>query len=74
MDVSIDDVIRSLGPRSPDVSTSPKQVRQVFVLLAKDGQMPSAAEIDKVNRFRTAWESWFARRTLSRAEIDTRLR
>jgi hypothetical protein len=73
VEVSIDDVIRSLGPRSPDVSTSPKEFRQAFVLLVTDGQTPAAADIEKVNRFRTAWESWFTRKTKRRATIDTRL-
>ncbi|HET6374046.1 MAG TPA: putative metal-binding motif-containing protein [Candidatus Polarisedimenticolia bacterium] len=55
----VDDIIRIHGARDPDAQTSQKFWRVAFVLLAKQGTTPSAAEISKLDSYRAAWGPYF---------------
>jgi hypothetical protein len=57
--VVVDDIIRVNGARSPDATESRKNFRVAFVILAKQGTFPTAAEIARVDGLRAAWENYF---------------
>lgn len=72
-DVTIDDVVAALGPRRPATGAAPRGFRQAFVFVAV-GAAAAAADIEKVERIRAAWEPFFARSTDGRGSVDARLR
>lgn len=57
--VAIADIIRANGAREPAVPSSPKNFRAGFVLLTQLGATPNAATLEKLTRYRLAWESYF---------------
>ena len=56
------------------MSQSPKLHRQAFVYVVGKGRTADSAAVDKLGRFRTAWEPFFAAATGGRMTLDTRLR
>ena len=58
VNVGIDDIIAAEGPRVP-VERPDKDLRQAFILLVKNGNTPSASELNKIASFRKAWEDYF---------------
>ncbi len=73
VDVSMDQILASLGTRRPSVENSPKNFNIGFILLAKNGQRASQSSIDKVNQFAEQIEGLFRRSTGRRARIDSAL-
>lgn len=72
-DVSIDDVIAVLGPRTPSVAESPRVWRQAFLYIVTGGREVDPAEVEKMDRIRVAWEQFFSRATDSRMQSITSL-
>ncbi|HLX22219.1 MAG TPA: prenyltransferase/squalene oxidase repeat-containing protein, partial [Usitatibacter sp.] len=68
--VTIDDVISAMGPRIPDVSTSPKNFRLAFIYLTRPGEPVADAEITKLNTIRTSIGTRFSALTNGVAEIN----
>jgi uncharacterized protein (TIGR03437 family) len=71
--VTINQIIDANGARNPDVSSAPKNFRAAVVLLVQSGQQPTAATLNKITRYRLAWESYFYQSTDSLATINTGL-
>ncbi|HKQ80222.1 MAG TPA: hypothetical protein VJ810_41400 [Blastocatellia bacterium] len=71
--VTINQIIQSNGARNPDSTNAPKNFRAAVVLLTQQGSQPSAATIEKITRFRLAWESYFRQSTDSLGSINTGL-
>ncbi len=71
VDFGMDDVIRALGTRSP--ATSPCHYKMAFIFVHRPGEPPSVADLEKVERYRTALETWYAWATDGRGSLDTRL-
>jgi len=71
-DVTIDDVIRAMGPRDPAYAASQRRFRMPFVLLYRPGEPPTAEQIAMVEERRVAFNSLFPRITGERASVDTR--
>ena len=71
--ISIDDIIAANGPRKPAVFESPKVFRQAFILLTRQGQQATAAQIAKVQRVRDAWVAFFNEQTGGRGWVVTNL-
>lgn len=71
-DVSIEDVIAAIGPRIPPAGQAPNRFRQAFIFVAV-GEAPDPADIQRVDRFRGAWEPHFQRATDDRATVGTQL-
>ena len=71
--VTINQIIQANGPRLPDSTTAPKSFRAAVVLLTRQGTQPSAATLDKITRYRLAWESYFKQSTDSLGLINTGL-
>lgn len=59
INVAVDDIIRVEGARTPDAQTSQKNWRVAFVIIARAGTYPTAAEIAKVENLRVNWEPYF---------------
>jgi hypothetical protein len=73
-DVLIDDVIAVMGQRLPSVNDSPKVFRQAFIYIVSNGRSLDSGQVSKLDRFRTAWESFFSQATEGRMTSNTRLR
>ncbi len=63
----------ALGHRRPSPSQSPRLFRQAFVYVVGQGHAADPAAIAKLERFRAAWEPFFAAATGNRMALDTRL-
>jgi len=64
MTIQLADIQRVEGWRVPDASNAQKNWRAAFVLLARAGTTPSAAEIAKLDNYRKAWEAYFRDETV----------
>ena len=73
-DVLLQDVIAVEGPRVPDAAGSPRVHRQAFIYLVSAGRSPDGGQIDKTDRIRRQWETFFQQATDGRMQADTRLR
>jgi hypothetical protein len=73
VDVSMDRILASLGPRKPSVQSSPKEFKVGFILLAKRGQKASGSSIQKVQTFAAEIEGLFRESTQRLATVDTTL-
>jgi hypothetical protein len=71
--VLLDDVIHAEGPRDPSFEQSQKTFRQAWILLHAPGAPPSAEQIGKLERVRTAFETYIQDLTLGRAFMATTL-
>ncbi len=70
-DVTIEDVIAALGPRNPAPGPRPSPLRQAYVLVSIGPPDPEL--IARVDRFRAAFEGFFARSSEGRLAVETRL-
>lgn len=70
--VTINEIIQANGARTPNSTTAQKSFRAAVILLTRQGA-PSASTLDKVTRYRLAWESYFAQSTDLLATINTGL-
>jgi hypothetical protein len=71
INVSIDDIIRRMGPRDPVFETC--HWKAAFILVYDDGKLPTPAQIAIVEAQRQRWESWYATATDGRGSFDTTL-
>jgi len=69
----VQDVIAIHGTREPSAANSPRVHRQAFIFVVGVGRTASTADIEKVDRIRLAWESFFLRATDGRMRAETRL-
>lgn len=72
-DVTIDDVIQAMGPRSPSYTGSQRRFRVPFVLVYRPGDPPSQDQLALLEERRATFTSIFPRITGMRASVDTRL-
>jgi len=71
--VTINQIIQANGARTPDSNAAPKHFRAAVILLVREGTQPSQARLNKITRYRLAWESYFAQSTDFIGTIDTAL-
>ena len=72
-DVRIADIVAANGRRRPDAASAPKVFRQAFIyLVAQPGDTSDA--LNKVERIRAAWETFFSESTDGRGTMISRLR
>ena len=69
--VTIDDIIGAEGPRIPAEPDEEKDLRQVFILIVKNGTTPTQNELDKIANFRKAWEDYFEKSVDGRFTVNT---
>jgi hypothetical protein len=72
-DLTIDDIVAAMGPRRPTPSQAPHVHRQAFVYVVGRGRTADSAALDKLERIRAAWESFFTAGTGGRMSLDARL-
>ena len=73
VEVSIEDVVRASGPRVPDALVAQKCWRVAFVLVGEGNTPPSAAQVAKVDAYRSQFRTWFSQATEGRGSMDTHL-
>lgn len=73
-DVLIQDVVAVLGARQPAAGSASRVHGQAFIYLVAAGRSIDRAQVDKVDRIRREWETFFSRATGGRARAETRLR
>ncbi|MFL5322474.1 MAG: hypothetical protein ACJ790_22635 [Myxococcaceae bacterium] len=72
-DVTIADIIRASGQRNPDVTTAQHCWRVAFVLVTEGNNLPTAADVQKLESYRARFTNWFTWATDGRGTMDTRL-
>lgn len=72
-EVSIDQIISQNGPRAPAFGSSPTSLRQAYILIVPEGESPAPGEVEKLDRFRRAFEPFFNQISSQRAVVETRL-
>jgi hypothetical protein len=71
-DVLIQDIVAIHGPRVP--AAAPSRVhRQAFIYVVGSGRTAETSQIEKLDRIRREWESFFAEATEGRMRAETRL-
>jgi hypothetical protein len=73
VDVSIDDIVRALGPRSPAYPNTQSCWRVAFVLVVPPGETYKPADVAKVDAYRRRFQDWFNWATDGRGTMDARL-
>jgi hypothetical protein len=72
-DVRIEDIVAAMGPRSPDFASAPKAFRQAWVYVVAQTRETSD-DLNKLDRLRAAWETFFSASTSGRGTMSARLR
>lgn len=73
VDVTMEQILASLGKRKPSVGEAPTQFNVAFILLAKKGSRAKNSSIDRVNQFASRIPQLFASSTGGRATLHTTL-
>ena len=73
-DVLIEDLIAINGPRLPSSNDSPRVHRQAFLLVVGQGRSAESAQVNKIERIRRAWETFFQQATEGRMQAVTTIR
>ena len=73
-DVLVDDVIAIHGARDPSSNESSKTLRQAFILVVSNGRAVDGGQVQKLDRIRTQWETFFLQATENRMTANARLR
>jgi len=71
--VSVAQIVAHEGPRIPDVTTSPKELRVAFVLLTQQGSAARTSTVQKIGRYRDELVRYFSVATGRRASLDASL-
>jgi hypothetical protein len=71
--VTVEDIIAVEGPRSPSVETSQKDFRAAWILILEQGTEADPAVVDKLNLYRTTWETYFNDAVEGRGSLSTAL-
>jgi len=69
--VTIGDIIAAEGPRLPAEADAPKDLRQAFILIIRNGTTPLQSDLDKIANFRRTWEDYFERSVDGRMTLNT---
>jgi len=72
-DVRIEDIVAAMGPRTPDFAAAPKAFRQAWVYVVSQTRETSD-DLNKLERLRAAWETFFGTSTSGRGTLTARLR
>ncbi|HSA32973.1 MAG TPA: hypothetical protein P5077_04525 [bacterium] len=71
--VTIEDVIRAMGPRIPAAADAPKHWNVAFVIINLPGQDPFPNQLTRLDTLRVRFQEWFTWATDGRATICTEL-
>ena len=73
-DIALEEVIRAEGRRTPDHTVAQCRFRFAFILIAAAGTEPSAQDLQKLDRFRREFETYYHKAASQRAWAETTLR
>jgi len=73
VDISPLDLRNSNGTRAPAFPATPDTFTMAFVLVAPEGEDPTATDMDLITRLRVEFESWFSTHTGGRGTMITSL-
>jgi hypothetical protein len=71
--ITVQNIIAREGERIPGFGAAPKKFRQAFILLTKPGEDVTQSQLDQIERYRVAWESYFAQKTQNRGWVSAKL-
>ncbi len=71
--VTIDDIIRAMGPRIPSAAESPKHWNVAFIIINQPGVEPFPNQLERLETLRVRFQEWFSWATDYRATICTEL-
>jgi len=71
--VTMDDIIRAMGPRVPSSAEAQKHFNVAFILLSKEGVYPFPQQLQRMETFRLRFQEWFAWATDGRGTVCTEL-
>jgi hypothetical protein len=71
--ITASQIIQANGAVTPAADGSVKNYRAAVILVEPKGQQPAQTTLDKLTRYRLAWESYFAQSTSYLATINTGL-
>lgn len=74
IDVTVNNVIAASGARTPAYPFAPTKVRGAIILLTRNGQAPTAGELQKIEDFRVQWEQFYMQATDNRGMFLTGLK
>jgi len=72
-DVRITDIVAASGTRRPDAASAQKVFRQAFIYVVAQARETSD-DLNKIERIRGAWETFFSESTEGRGTMIARLR
>jgi hypothetical protein len=72
-DMTVDDLIKVAGPRSPSAADAPRTIRQAWVYVTSADRAVNSSEVRKLDRMRLAFEQFISEATSSRMSVDTAL-
>jgi len=73
VEVAIGDIIAAHGTRAPDHTVSQRNFRYAFILLKQEGEEVPPEDIEKMERFRTAFGEYFDQVVGNRVRTETKL-
>jgi hypothetical protein len=71
--VSIQQIVAATGRRGPTPATSPKLFHMAWVLVVRNGEAPTPADLSKLESFRNAWGPYFNTYVEGLASFDNTL-
>jgi uncharacterized protein (TIGR03437 family) len=72
-DVTIDDIVRVEGRRTPDNTVAQRRFRFAFIIVAPEGSTPATAQLAKVDTYRQQFEAYFNQAASNHATAETSL-
>jgi large repetitive protein len=73
-DVLVQDIVAVEGPRLPAAAESPRVHRQAFIYVLSSGRVLDGGTVQRLERIRRAWESFYGEAVERRGRVETRLR
>ena len=73
-DIPVDEVVQTVGRRTPDSTVAQRRFRFAFVLIVGQGSTPSAAELAQIDAYRQQFEPYYAAAADGAATADTSLK
>jgi len=74
VNVTLQQIVAAMGARVPSAAQAPRVHSQAFIHLVSAGRTADTANVAKIDRFRTAWESFFLTATDGLMHASTRLK
>jgi uncharacterized protein (TIGR03437 family) len=73
-DIPVDQVVQTVGRRTPDSTVAQRRFRFAFVLIVAQGGTPSAADLAQIDTYRQQFEQYYATAADGAATADTSLK